>query len=57
MKGTWRFPSDLLGVEARAEHEIYAILHEHGTPDIPEHVAGGDVDDGGMQAQDFLDAP
>ena len=57
MKGTWRFPSDLLGVEARAEHEIYAILHEHGTPDIPEHVAGGDVDDGGMHAQDFLDAP
>ncbi|KAF8554515.1 hypothetical protein OG21DRAFT_1394048, partial [Imleria badia] len=57
MKDTWRFLSDLPDVEMKAEHEIYAILHEHGTPNIPEHVAGGDVDGGRTQAQDLVDAP
>ena len=57
MKDTWRFLSDLPDVEVKAEHEIYAILHAHGTPNIPEHVAGGDVDGGRTQTQDFLDAP
>ncbi|KAF8555778.1 hypothetical protein OG21DRAFT_810170 [Imleria badia] len=57
MKDTWRFLSDLPDVEVKAEHEIYAILHEHGTPNIPEHVAGGDVDGGRTQAQYLVDAP
>ena len=57
MKDTWRFLSDLADVEVKAEHEIYAILHEHGTPNIPEHVAGGDVDGGRTQARDFSNAP
>ncbi|KAF8553341.1 hypothetical protein OG21DRAFT_1254751 [Imleria badia] len=57
MKDTWRFLSDLPDVEVKAEHEIYAILHEHGTPNIPEHVAGGDVGGGRTQAQDLVDAP
>ena len=57
MKDTWRFLSDLAAVEAKAEHEIYEILHRHGTPNIPEHVAGGDVDGGRTQTQDSVDAP
>ena len=57
MKDAWRFLSDLLDAKAKAEHEIYPIPHEHGTPNIPEHVAGGGIDDGRMQAQDFSDAP
>ena len=39
------------------EHEIYEILHCHGTPNIPEHVAGGDVDGGRTQMQELVDAP
>ncbi|KAF8548211.1 hypothetical protein OG21DRAFT_789751, partial [Imleria badia] len=57
MKDTWRFLSDLPDVDVMAEHEIYAILHDHGTPNIPEHVAGGDVGGGRTQAQDLVDAP
>ncbi|KAF8546653.1 hypothetical protein OG21DRAFT_1501900 [Imleria badia] len=57
MKDTWRFLSDSPDVEVKSEHEIYKILHEHGTPNIPEHVAGGDVDGGRTQAQDLVDAP
>ena len=40
-----------------AEHEIYEILHSHGTPNIPEHVAGGDVDGGRTQTQELVNAP
>ncbi|KAF8553900.1 hypothetical protein OG21DRAFT_1509533 [Imleria badia] len=54
---TWRFLSDLPDVEVMAEHEIYEILHRHGTPNIPEHVAGGDVEGGRTQTQDLVDAP
>ena len=57
MKDTWRFLSDLPDVKIMAEHEIYEILHRHGTPNIPEHVAGGDVDGGRTQARDFSNAP
>ena len=32
MKDTWRFLSDSPDVEVMAEHEIYEILHSHGTP-------------------------
>ena len=57
MKDAWRSLSDLADVEVKAEHEIYEILHRHGTPNIPEHVAGGDVDGGRTQTQDLADAP
>ena len=57
MKDTWRFLSDSPDVEVMAEHEIYEILHSHGTPNIPEHVAGGDVDGGRTQTQELVDAP
>jgi hypothetical protein len=57
MKDTWRFLSDSPDVEVMAEHEIYEILHAHGTPNIPEHVAGGDVDGGRTETQELLDAP
>ncbi|KAF8549298.1 hypothetical protein OG21DRAFT_1500509 [Imleria badia] len=57
VKDTWRFLSDLPNVEVMAEHDIYEILHRHGTPNIPEHVAGGDVEGGRTQTQDLVDAP
>jgi hypothetical protein len=57
MKDTWRFLSDSPDVEVMAEHEIYKILHSHGTPNIPEHVAGGDVDGGRTETQELVDAP
>ena len=57
MKDTWRFLSDSPDVEVMAEHEIYEILHSHGTPNIPEHAAGGDVDGGRTQTQELVDAP
>ncbi|KAF8546647.1 hypothetical protein OG21DRAFT_1578232 [Imleria badia] len=57
MKDTWQFLSDLPDVEVKAEHEIYKILHEHGTPNIPEHVAGGDIGGRRTQVQDLVDAP
>ena len=57
MKDTWQFLSDSPDVEVMPEHEIYAILHNHGTPNIPEHVAGGDVDGGRTQTQELVDAP
>ena len=56
MKDTWRFLSDSPDVEVMPEHEIYAILHCHGTPNIPEHVAGGDVHGGRTTTQEFVDA-
>ena len=56
MKDTWRFLSDLPNVEVMAEHEIYEILHKHKTPNIPEHVAGGDVEGGRTRTQEFVDA-
>ena len=56
MKDTWRFLSDLPSVEVMAEHEIYEILHKHKTPNIPEHVAGGDVEGGRTRTQEFVDA-
>ena len=57
MKDTWRFLSDSPDVEVMAEHGIYEILHSHGTPNIPEHVAGDDVDGGRTQTQESMDAP
>jgi hypothetical protein len=51
VKDTWRFLSDSSDVEVIPEHEIYEILHRHGT------VAGGDVDDGRRQTQEFGHAP
>ena len=51
MKDTWRFLSNLLDVQVMPEHKIYEILHKHNTPNIPEHVAGGDVDDGKTRTQ------
>ena len=57
MKATWRFLSDSPDVEVMAEHEIYEIFHSHGTPNIPEHVTGGDVDGGRTQTQELVDAP
>ena len=57
MKDTWRFLSDSPDVEVMPEHEIYEILHHHQTPNIPEHVAGGDVDGGRTQTQEMVDAP
>ncbi|KAI9567163.1 hypothetical protein HD554DRAFT_2024342 [Boletus coccyginus] len=57
MKDTWRFLSDSPDVEVMPEHEIYEILHHHGTPNIPAHVAGGDVDGGRTQTQELADAP
>jgi len=57
MKDTWRFLSDSPGVEVMPEHKIYEILHHHGTPNIPEHVVGGDVDCGRTQTQELVDAP
>ena len=56
MKDTWRFLSDLPDVEVMAEHEIYEILHHHKTPNIPEHVAGGDVEGGKTRTQEFVGA-
>lgn len=46
MKDTWRFLSDLPDVQVMPEHKIYEILHKHNTLNIPEHVAGGDVERG-----------
>ncbi|KAI9572351.1 hypothetical protein HD554DRAFT_2069224 [Boletus coccyginus] len=40
-----------------SEHEIYGILHHHGTPNIPEHVAGGDIDGDRVTTQKFVGAP
>ncbi|KAI9461379.1 hypothetical protein HD554DRAFT_2223615 [Boletus coccyginus] len=57
MKDTWRFLPDSPDVEVMPEHEIYAILHRHGTPNIPEHVAGGDVNGGRTTTQEFVGAP
>ena len=57
MKDTWRFLSDSPDAEVMPEHKIYEILHSHGTPNIPEHVAGGDVDGGRTQTQELVDAP
>ena len=56
MKDTWRFLSDSADIGLMPEHEIYDILHRHGTPNIPEHVAGGDVDGGRTQTQELVDA-
>ena len=56
MKDTWRFLSDLPDVQVMPEHKIYEILHEHNTPNIPEHVAGGDVDDSKTRTQEFIHA-
>ena len=55
MKDTWRFLSDSPDVEVLPEHEIYKILYEHGTPNIPEDVIGGDVDGGRTENCDLLD--
>ena len=57
MKDTWRFLSDSPDIEVMPEHEIYEILHHHQTPNIPEHVADGDVDGGKTQMQELVDAP
>jgi len=57
MKDTWRFLSDSPDVEVMPEHKIYEILHHHGTLDIPEHVAGGDVDGGRTQTEGLVNAP
>ena len=56
MKDTWRFLSDLQEVDVMAEHEIYEILHSYNTPNILEHVAGGDVEGGRTRTQEFVDA-
>ena len=56
MKDTWRFLSDSPDVAVMPEHKIYEMLHRHGTPNIPEHVAGGDVDGGRTQTQELVDA-
>ncbi|KAG9310586.1 hypothetical protein JVU11DRAFT_9146 [Chiua virens] len=39
-------------IKVMPEHEIYKILHSHGTPNIPEHVAGGKT-----RTQEFGNAP
>ncbi|KAF8447201.1 hypothetical protein L210DRAFT_3641170 [Boletus edulis BED1] len=57
MKDTWRFLSDLPDVEIKAEHEIYKILHDHQTPNIPKLVAGGDVEGGRTQTRELVNAP
>ena len=55
MKDTWRFLSDSPDVTVLPEHKIYNILYEHGTPNIPEDVIGGDVDGGRTEIYDLLD--
>ena len=55
MKDTWQFLSDSPDVEVLPEHEIYKILYENGTPNIPEDVTGGDVDGGRTENCDLLD--
>ena len=57
IKDTWQFLSDSPDVEVMVEQEIYEILHFHGTPNIPEHVASGDVDSRRTQTQELVDAP
>ena len=56
LKDMWRFLSDLSGVEVIPEHNIYAILSEVGTPNIPEVIAGEDVPDGMTKTQEVVDA-
>ena len=56
MKDTWRFLSDSPDVEVLPEHKIYEILRKHGTPNIPEHVTGDDVEGGQTRTPEFLEA-
>ena len=55
MKDTWRFLSTSPDVEVLREDEIYQILYKHDTPNIPQDVIGGDVENGRTDNYDLLD--
>ena len=54
MKDTWRFLSTLPDVEVLREGQIYQILYEYNTPNIPQDVVGGNIERGRTGNYDLL---
>ena len=54
MKDTWRFLSTSPDVKVPPVDEIYQILYKHDTPNIPQDVVGGDIENGRTENYDLL---
>ena len=54
MTDTWRFLSTSPDVKVLPEDEIYQILYQHGTPNIPQDVIGGDIENGRTENYELL---